>query len=350
MDSLPIRKLKVDLQPRDFDLLLGLYHSRVMWREHIAALYFHGSMDPNKNLESAKKRLQDLQKDGLVVELRARARRPYQYAVYHIGVRGFRALQEHGKLDGNLRWEKVARRAEVSEKTLKHELTVITVRSKLEPEINAQAGFVVEEFSTWPVFYEFKARYYDFKLRRHHIAPFAPDGFFQILSEQPTPRMHRFFLEVDLTKESHVILAQKADGYQNYYRSGDFAAQLKHDTGARERYKEYPFRVLMVVESAERRNNAADFMLRFTSTKESVLMTTLDELKRDPLGAIYVSPLDYYEATKGTPYEVTKEEWHPNRKYVRNVARDRFVEGVIHKNPLLVELKLAPMAASLLTP
>ncbi len=323
---MPVRLQK----PRDFNILYGLYHSRVMWREHIAALYFTDK-DVKNPLENAKKRLQDLQDENYVGQLRGKSRRPYEVAIYRIARKGFEAIQNEGMIDSNLRWESVARRAEVKPSTLEHELTVMAVKSCLEPAINACPEFQVEEFSTWPVLYKFMGSFYDFKLRIERKIPQKPDGFIEIVINENPPRAHRFFLEVDLTSEVHTILAQKAQCYSSYYRSGDFAVWLKKD---RANFKDFPFRTMMVVESAERRNNAADFMLRYTKIKELVLLTTLNEIKQDPLGAIWVSPADYNRSTEGTTFDVKPEEWRPNRVYMRNSARDRFVEQSIKKHRL----------------
>jgi len=51
--------LGVQLQPRDFELLRGLFESRVMTLAHVSALYFDGKR------EMAKKRVQKLKAAGL---------------------------------------------------------------------------------------------------------------------------------------------------------------------------------------------------------------------------------------------------------------------------------------------
>jgi hypothetical protein len=65
------------------------------------------------------------------------------------------------------------------------------------------------------------------------------------------------------------------------------------------------------------------------------LFATLDEIKKDPLGAIWVSPAGYNRATEGTTFDVKPEEWRPNKSYKRNSARDHFVEQSIKKHRLL---------------
>ena len=56
----------LDLQQRDFEVLCGLFESRVMAAGHIAALYFDGKR------EAAKKRLQKLKAAGLISERKRR--------------------------------------------------------------------------------------------------------------------------------------------------------------------------------------------------------------------------------------------------------------------------------------
>ena len=52
----------ISLQDRDFDLLRGLFESRVITTDHATALYFDGKS------EAAKKRLQKIKAAGLISE------------------------------------------------------------------------------------------------------------------------------------------------------------------------------------------------------------------------------------------------------------------------------------------
>jgi hypothetical protein len=55
----------------------------------------------------------------------------------------------------------------------------------------------------------------------------------------------------------------------------------------------------------------------------------------NPLGAIWIRPLDYREATRGTNFDIEKhrERW----RYQRQTARETFIEQTIRKIRILAE-------------
>jgi hypothetical protein len=67
-----------------------------------------------------------------------------------------------------------------------------------------------------------------------------------------------FFVEVDRSTETQDALARGALCYLDYYRRGGLAEPFGHDPT---QYKDFPFRVLMIFKTAERRNNAAERLL-----------------------------------------------------------------------------------------
>ena len=83
------RLVSISFQPRDFALLRGLFESRVMTADHIAALYFNGSH------EAAKKRLQKLKAAGFI---RERKRKAYEPAVLALAPKAFPVLHAEGIL------------------------------------------------------------------------------------------------------------------------------------------------------------------------------------------------------------------------------------------------------------
>src|SRR6266481_7109268 len=105
----------IDLQERDFQILVGLFECRVMSLRHVCDLHFQGRM------ESAKKRLQKLKAADLV---RERTRRIGDPSILQLTKKAFLALREDGRLDSfptlPLGW--MEKRAQVSELTLRHEL------------------------------------------------------------------------------------------------------------------------------------------------------------------------------------------------------------------------------------
>ena len=141
---------------------------------------------------------------------------------------------------------------------------------------------------------------------------------------------HTFYLEVDRSQESQEKITSKALCYRDHFTSGGLAVRFGHP---RSDYKAFPFRVLMVFRTTERRNNAADAMLRLTKPiRQMVWTTTQDELLNEPLGAIWVRPADYEAVTKGTPFD---SERHRDLIYRRQTERERLVETGVAKHFLL---------------
>lgn len=64
-----------------------------------------------------------------------------------------------------------------------------------------------------------------------------------------------------------------------------------------------------------------------------VCLSTIEEVKQDPLDAVWIRPIDYREAVKGTPFdpEQRQQQWG----YQRQTARDVFLEQKAKKQSLL---------------
>jgi hypothetical protein len=162
-----------------------------------------------------------------------------------------------------------------------------------------------------------------------------PDGFIRIHeTEAGGSKFERtFFIELDRSTEKQEILIARAGCYHNYYKSGGFAVR---NGVARSDYKQFPFRVLMVFKTAERRNNTAERLLQNNlPVFKQVCLSTIEEVTRDPFGAIWIRPLDYREATKGTPFEPERQT--STRGYRRQAERDQFVETTIQKQHILAD-------------
>ncbi len=311
----------IELQDRDVDLLRGLYESRLLTLSHAAALYFDGKS------EAAKKRLQKLKSAGLVS---ARARRPGEPSVLYLTRKGFELLKNRGALDGYPAFTAIGfeKRSQVKDLTLRHELEVMDVKAAMVTAIRTTAGFDIAEFSTWPALYEFKAAQSD-----GAIVTVKPDGFIRIHEDTPAGELyeHTFFLEVDRSTETQDVLIQKAHCYRDYYRRGGLAE--KHGR-PRSEYESFPFRVLMVFRNAERRNNVAErLLLLHPPILSQVWLTTFAEATTDPLGPIWVRPMDYRAVTGGTAFEVTADG--KTAGYRRQSEREAFVEPRVTKQMLL---------------
>jgi hypothetical protein len=289
----------LEVQDRDLALLKGLFDSRVLTLDHVAALYFEDKR------EAAKKRVQKLKAAGLIGE---RPRRASDPSVLFLSAQAIAMLADRGDLDGYplLSQSALRKRAQVSDLTLKHELDTATVKVALTSAIRKSDRLTVEEFSTWPLLNQFsvKARMIDAPSGADIVV--KPDGFLRIRESHEDGKLveHTFYLEVDRSKESQEILARKATCYLAHYRSGGLA--VKHGRNASE-YKQFPFRVLLVLPTAERRDNAIRRLLAGTPPINTLVwLTTFDELARDPLGQVWIRPIDYRHATRCTGMDNTQ--------------------------------------------
>jgi len=317
------RALPISLQHRDLGLLRGLFESRVMTAAHVAALYFDGKK------EATKKRLQKLKAAEFIGERRRRVSEP---SALFLTRQGIAVLQKEGVLSdypqiGVLSLQK---RAQVSALTLRHELEVMDVKTAFHSAIRGTDRFTVDEFSTWPLLYQFEA----LRTGRGSMKVLVkPDGFIRIHEKEADGGLseHTFFLEVDRSSEVQAALVSKAVCYLDYYRSGGFAVR---NGAAHSAFRDFPFRVLMVFKNPERRNNTAERLLQSTPPiLTQVWLSTFQEVTASPLAAIWTNPADYREATKGTPFgaERRRETWG----YRRQTEREMLVESRMKKQSLL---------------
>ncbi len=315
----------LQLQDRDFALLRGLFECRVMTTDHATALYFDGNYDP------AKKRLQKIKAAGLITE---RPRCAFDPSVLFLTRKGLMLLQEKGVLSKYPLFDLPAldRRARVSDLTIRHELEVMDVKAAFQAAMKTAPPFTIDRFSTWPLLNEFTAFSPGYGGAEVTV---KPDGFIRIHETDAAGGKfeHAFFLEVDRSSEVQETLVAKAECYRDYYRRGGFAVR----SGAnRDDFEKFPFRVLMVFKTVERRNNTTERLLQITPPiLTMVYLSTFEEVTRDPLGAIWVRPLDYREATDGTPFAPKKQPktWG----YQRQTARELFVEQKVRKQRILAD-------------
>jgi hypothetical protein len=161
-----------------------------------------------------------------------------------------------------------------------------------------------------------------------------PDGFLRILERgrDGSPAFeHKFFLEVDRSTESQWHLASQAACYRDYYQRGGFAERFGK---RRDDYRDIPFRVLIAFRNAERRNNTAVRLLKAAPPFLTLTwLTTQTEIERDPLGAIWIRPIDYRAATVETEFAIQRE---PNGStYRRRPEREEHIERTVAKHELL---------------
>jgi hypothetical protein len=287
----PEESSKIELQERDLALMRGLFESRVMTLSHIGTLYFGGS------LEAAKKRAQKLKAAGFLSEKRRRVNEP---SLVSLAPKSFSVLKDEGMLDRfpKLSAASLAKRTQVGEFTLRHELEVLDVKCAFANAISKRRELSLEEFSTWPRLSEFNARVKGKEFR------IQPDGFVRIQEKEPNDGLseHTLFLEVDRSTESQETLARKSSCYLDYYRSGGFSIRNGKSASA---YKDFPFRVLIVCKSEARRNNAAEELLRHMPPILSLAwITTFREATENPLGSIWIRPMDYRGQKANAPKQI----------------------------------------------
>lgn len=317
----------IALQERDLAVLEGLFVSRIMQRDHLAAIYFDGRD------EAAKRRVQMLRGAGYIGEQNP-TRAPNEKAIYRLMRRGFEALKQHGRLSSyeqmsgrRFVWKSLDDRHQVSPLTVKHELTVMDVKASTIAAARQEAGLSVAEFSTWPSLYDFDAAGRTMK----------PDGFMRFERIVDGRRMSRFcFLEVDRGTENHRTLVEKIEGYQGYNKSPAFAQFL---TGSA--HGALSFRVLVVfttgatrsASAEERMFNHAHWLCRLSPpVRTFVWLTTHTEIVSKPLAEIWLCPEDYGQALAGTPYDPASGEWTPR---FRETPRDALVRERAVKRALL---------------
>jgi hypothetical protein len=188
------------------------------------------------------------------------------------------------------------------------------------------SGFSVKEFWTWPRLSQFTAS------SGNGSSFVKPDGFIRILDTDAGGDTYQsvFFLEIDRGSENREQLATRARCYLNYYSDGGFA---EWNGQPRSEFKKFPFRVLIVLKTAERRNTVA---VQLLEGRPQILthswLTTLAEVIADPLGSIWVRPKDYLALEQ--EYAKLQNAWN-GRVFRREAAREQSIEAKIAKHRLL---------------
>jgi hypothetical protein len=291
----------------------------MMTLAHATALHFSGKYN------AASKRMQTLRTAGYVGDRRQRVGEP---SLLYLTKKAFDHLTAEGKLHAfpKLTAEQFARRCQIKPATLRHELAVMDVRVAITAAIRASTTHQIDEFTTWPLLSQFNA----FHSSQRQRIVVRPDGFLRLAEIDGEQNEHNFFLEFDRSNEVQQVLAEKALCYRDFYSTGGFA---KRCGGGAEQFRDYPFRVLIVLQNRERRNNLAERLMNCTPpVKFQAWLTTLDEVLTNPLGKVWVCPLEYAHATAGTIY--APEHWRGMGSYVRRPEREKLVEERIIKRTL----------------
>jgi hypothetical protein len=314
---------QIQLQDRDLSLLKGLFESRIMTLKQGAAIHFDGAA------EACKKRVQKLKAAGFIAE---RPRRAYDPSILFLTRKSFQALGDGGYLDDypSLVWTDLERRARVSELTLRHELNVMEIKAAIFTAVAKHPNCSVVEFCTWPLLYEFEGS--PGPGMRSMVV--RPDGFIRLhqTDAKGGVQEHFFFLEVDRSTEVLDTLVTRSQCYRDYYRRGGLAVRFGKSQAD---FAEFPFRVLIVVRNAERRNNLSDRLLLLRPPILSqIWLATFPEAMTDPLGKIWVTPQQYRAALAGTDFGSFVDD---QAIYRRRIDREAHVEATARKQPLFAE-------------
>ncbi len=308
-----------EIQPRDIEILRGLFESRLMTATHVAALHFDG------RAEATKKRLYKLNSAGLIIGRRSHAFEP---AILFLTRQGLAVLRDRGILREYPAFDtaSLGKRMQVGAQTIRHELEVMDVKSAFHTQLRKLKQFRLAEFTTWPALHQFEARRSGYDGASVLV---KPDGFIRIHERESDDSIseHTFFLELDRSTETLDTLVARAGSYLDYYKSGGFA--VKNGASSSE-FQKFPFRVLIVCKTAERRNNVAERLLaHHPPILTQVCLTTYAEAVSDPLGKVWFSPRDYREAVQGTPFQTSGKTRHWG--YQRDTTREIMVEQRVVK-------------------
>jgi hypothetical protein len=165
----------------------------------------------------------------------------------------------------------------------------MSVRAAMQPAVDATPGFKTVEFSTWPKLCQFSASP-RWNGRRQRMLV-RPDGFIRIHENQNGAKYeHLFFLEVDRATEPQETLIKRAVAYRDYYASGGMAKRFGDSPEA---YKAFPFRVLYVLPSEERRDNTIERLLQVNPPiLTQVWLAVIRDITTMPLDNIWYRPGD----------------------------------------------------------
>jgi hypothetical protein len=288
----------VQLQARDFALLADVYDSRFITIPHATAMHFEGSE------ASAKRRLAALAKAELLAKTNGRfgstsiaGKAQEVKTIYAFTKKALDLLIQHGYIrhltdDWNAKLRKRFDFDSISPNTIAHEVGMLDIKAAMKRAIAHHAHLRAVEIGVWPLAYEFSAP------RDGRIIDHQPDGFLHVAAfspnaEQPMP--HYFYIEFDRGTETLDTIAGKVKGYREHLRSGAFMRWLGVRDGDS---KDYPFRVLFIIDSkdaAHRRDNIAQRLTEI-GVETHTPITTFAEFISNPLDTIWLTPKNYAEA------------------------------------------------------
>ena len=267
------------LQPRDLNVLQGLFEMRLMTRPQLGDLYFNG------NQGSARQRIRKLKNAGYIAE--RPGRKPYARVPLYLTKKGYLTLRKTGLLGQYpiATWKTMRNRPYIKDTTLLHELELMDVCASFVHALQDHPEYQLEQLSTWTSLFAF------YTFRHHRRVTIRPDGFVCLMN--PSDKEIAFFIEYDRGTEQLKTLLAKVKAYYDYSRSGRYASWRKTFPG--DHHHKPAFRLLFIVKSEYRRKNIAVLLLKH-GFRQLVWIAVFEDAIRDPLGPIWQRPSDYAEA------------------------------------------------------
>ena len=274
------KAIRIEPQPRDLDLLRGLYEGRCMTLRHAADLHFAGGYS------YAKQRVRDLVDVRLV---KRRTRGVGEADVLFLAKRGHDLLIERDALGGlpPMRWPALSKRSDVSPITLRHELEVMGVKAAFVRAVCAREDLEVMRFTTWPRLCRFRVRRPSPEPWEPDLLEVRPDGYLELLRTRADGGRARlfFYLEVDRSTEQLSALVRTAAAYRDHYRGGGFARRQGGKAGD---WQRWPFRVLWTFKSPQRLANVAEAFANMPQPPGGqAWLAETARVAEDPLGAVW---------------------------------------------------------------
>lgn len=283
----------VVLQPRDLALLADVFDNRFITITHAQRLHFG-----DVSRQAVEKRLRELTVAGLLatqatdLQTHKTIYRPTRKAVEALSTAGALVNINDDDWDARLRKRYTGKIG-----SLKHELAVLDVKAALGPAIRNAPGSHLRlmEFGIWPSPYKFPRPP---GARRREL---EPDGFLHVREHLPSqlPRDVYFYVELDhASNERRDDLLDKIDAYKHHLDSGGFAQWLGVPSASRD---EATFRVLFIILSADADRRLDNVLKRVCDRRPTInslpWFTTLDTLRSDPLGSVWLTPSTYRDST-----------------------------------------------------
>lgn len=219
-----LERLRNRLSDRDLTILQSVDAFRLLTARHLEALHFHDHATPLTGARSARRVLERLTRDRVLVRLERRiggVRAGSASYIYAVGPAGHRIL--HG--DSSRRWR------EPSETFVAHTLAIGDVVVTLTAQERAGDAELVE-YQTEPHCWR------DFPRPMAGTQTLKPDLFVVTATHESELR---WFIEIDLGTESGSAVVRKCRTYHAYWQSG-----IEQD-----RYDVFP-KVLWLADTARR--------------------------------------------------------------------------------------------------